>query len=103
MKWSNITDLTEQRSLAQSQRSKQTGMNGDESLESIKDGGSTLTGPTNSLWTEKQVIDEKYGVATGGLPGGGDGYGGGSYWAAGVRIMQYQAFLIINIIPLRSD
>jgi hypothetical protein len=29
------------------------------------------------------VIDASYGVALGGLPGGGDGYGGGGKWAAG--------------------
>ena len=56
------------------------------SFNSQKHGSSNTSLPTMSLLSDRQVIDEKCGVASGGLPGGGDGYGGGSYWAAGVNV-----------------
>ena len=42
------------------------------------------------------VIDPTSGIALGGQPGGGDGYGGGSNWASGGGVQMF----LLNISDL---
>lgn len=42
--------------------------------------------PVEEDMTRVDVIDGNCGVALGGQPGGGEGYGGGSCWASGKKI-----------------